>query len=180
MQAHRVRVGGDVKFFEATEDKPAAAYVNLVEPKWHRNDDGTFVEVDPVWYDAKLYGKPAEVLNESFKKGDSLVVMGESKVVRSEVEGKQYTKNELSVKTFGPDIAYESVSIDRSARDAARAARSAAQETTQEQSQAVASDAEVDQAAARIREEATKAALLNQASSMRTEVSQQQAAMPSM
>lgn len=129
MDGYRVRVGSDVKFYAATADKPAVAYVDLVQDNWERIDDGQFVEKDPTWYKGEVRGEHAQKLAEHFQKGDPLLVIGQSKVETTVAkDGREFVNNRLYISTFGPDASKTEARIDRDAVAQIRAQREQAQQ----------------------------------------------------
>lgn len=124
MDGYRVRVGSDVKFYAATADKPAVAYVDLVQDNWERIADGQYVEKDPTWFKGEVRGEHAQKLAEHFQKGDPLVVIGQSKLETSvSKDGREFVNNRLYIATFGPDASKTEARIDRDAVAEIRAQR---------------------------------------------------------
>ncbi len=128
VNAYRVRVGSDPKFFPATDEKKAVAFADLVEDNWVRDPaTGEFSHAEPTWYRGTFEGRDAEVLHQHFRKGDPLVVAGndEFKIREVEKDGetKVYENRHLYVKTFGPDASMTHARIDRAAVEADKAQR---------------------------------------------------------
>lgn len=137
---HRVRIGGDIKFYAATENKKAVAYVSLVEDRQKRQADGTYAESDPNWFDGTFRGGWAEALNESYRSGDAILVDADIEKHSFQKEGGDVVRSmKMYVSAFGPDAIRARVAIDRTPR--------AERVVQQEQRADAAADAESDLAA---------------------------------
>lgn len=138
MAEHRVRIGGDIRYLEETADKPAVAYVRLVEDRQKHLPDGSWTDDTPRWHDGEFRAGWAKALNEQFQKGDNLIVVADAVQTEREHEGKTYYGSKLRVRAFGPDVLLSNIAIDRTPRQA----QHAPQEATQAAEQTV--DAEAD------------------------------------
>lgn len=141
----RVRIGDDVRYLEATDDKPSIAYARLAEPRWERDDAGNFTELESEWHNGVFRGRQAELIREH-QKGDSLLVLGNiSEYEKTGNDGTVYQNVDLNVNHFAPDLSDRAVTVnyDRSKR------QSREQRQTSEQNQeADITAAPVNQAAA--------------------------------
>lgn len=132
MSTHRVNIGGEIRFFEATEDKPAAAYVRLAEGRRERDPDGQWVDGEPRWYDAKFTGVWAKKLVEEYQKGDPLIVSGDTvKHTRETADGRSFQSTKLYVEVFGPDPVLAKITLTRG-QGRAPQAQAAPQQAVQE------------------------------------------------
>ncbi|MDH6422291.1 hypothetical protein [Aurantimicrobium minutum] len=130
MQGFRVRTTSEARFLPETENRPATAYLRLVEDKWIHHEDGTFTQDDPNWYDGKFTGKQAELV-QGFPVGAPLIVLGTTREVTTERNGQTYVNVKLSVKTFGKDEAFTKLPEDAQATSQAASANQAATTTQQ-------------------------------------------------
>lgn len=126
----RIRIGDDVRYLEATDDKPAIAYARLAESRWERDTDGNFTELEPEWHNGVFRDRQADLIRE-YEKGDSLLVIGNvSEYEKTGNDGRVYTNVDLNVNHFAPDLADRAVTInyDRSKRQSREQRKSASQD----------------------------------------------------
>lgn len=126
----RVRIGDDVRYLEATDDKPAIAYARLAESRWERDTDGNFTELEPEWHNGVFRDRQADLIRE-YEKGDSLLVLGNvSEYEKTGNDGRVYTNIDLNVNHFAPDLADRAVTVnyDRSKRQSREQRQSASQD----------------------------------------------------
>lgn len=131
-EAFRVTIGGEPNYLPPTDQKPAVAYVRLVEnQRVFESDTKQWVDLDPVWRDGVFRGAAAEALTRDYQVGDPLVVAGASRMEANHKDGKYYTGEKLYVDSFGPDAMYKRVQVDRAP------SQSVSQNVSQDASQGV-------------------------------------------
>ncbi|NLA65465.1 MAG: hypothetical protein GX862_05975 [Leucobacter sp.] len=145
----RVRLATNPKYFPADSQKghDQFATARLVEANWSKNDAGEWVEGDPTFYDGVFNGQQADLIRE-YQSGDALLVIGASRIVEREHEGKTYKNPTLYANHFSPDLTDRAVTVvmDRSQR--ANRTREAAPAADQEADQVATSQVQATPAAA--------------------------------
>ncbi|MEV8339456.1 MULTISPECIES: hypothetical protein [Leucobacter] len=126
----------EARYFEATEDKPRALYVGVVEQQRVQNEAGDWEDGDKVWYQARFKGADADWVRDTLRNGDPVLLWGNVRDSTREVDGKTLESKELFVDAVSINPRLRKVTIDRPVR----------QQQTQQASQAAthAVDAEVD------------------------------------
>ncbi|MBS3182366.1 hypothetical protein [Leucobacter manosquensis] len=130
----------EARYFEATDDKPRALYVGVVEQQRVQNEAGDWEDGDKVWYQARFKGADADWVRDTLQNGDPVLLWGNIRDSTREVDGKSFASKELFVDAVSVNPRLRKVSIDRSARQ-----QQQSQQASQAATQAV--DAEADQRA---------------------------------
>lgn len=126
----------EARYFEATEDKPRALYVGVVEQQRVQNEAGDWEDGDKVWYQARFKGADADWVRDTLQNGDPMLLWGNVRDSTREVDGRTFDSKELFVDAVSINPRLRKVTIDRSVR----------QQQTQQASQTATQtvDAEAD------------------------------------
>ncbi|WP_336652995.1 MULTISPECIES: hypothetical protein [unclassified Leucobacter] len=132
------------RYFEATDDKQQAFYVDVVDQK-RVQDPGTgqWSDGKAIWYQAKFSGRDADWVRDTLQNGDPLLLWGTTRNRTKEVDGKKYDSIDLFVDAVSVNPRKREFTIDRTPR----ASRDVQQTATQEASQDVDAEADLERAA---------------------------------
>lgn len=143
MDLIRANVGdmGKARYFEATQDKPQAFYVDVVDQKRVQDQQtGEWSNGKETWYQAKFTGRDADWVRDTLQNGDPLLLWGTTRHRTREADGKQYDSIDLFVDAVSVNPRRRAITIDRTPRAGRDTQQGATQETSQD------ADAETDQA----------------------------------
>jgi len=101
-----------------TESGETRFYVRIGQPHFRREDDGTFMELEPSFHDLVTYRATADRAFERFAKGDSFVAEGYVRTFQLERDGQVIDREEFVAKKIGHDLARTNYDVDRSRRAA--------------------------------------------------------------
>lgn len=109
----RGRAGSDVSLYAPqTEDKQTFARFRMAVPRGRRRDDGTWQDLDPLWYTVKAWGALARNISFSVARGMPLVVVGRPIAdAWTTKEGELRAEVSIAAQTVGPDLAVGSFVI---------------------------------------------------------------------
>ena len=98
------------------DDGQARFYARFGQNHYHREEDGTFTELEPSFHDLVQFGKGAELSAERFQKGDKFVAQGYVQDYQHMVDGQQRTDEQFVAKRLGHDPNLTTYTVDRRPR----------------------------------------------------------------
>ncbi|UOQ89172.1 single-stranded DNA-binding protein [Agromyces endophyticus] len=102
-----------------TERGETRFYARIGQPRFRREDDGTFTELAPTFHDLVAYRATADRAMARFAKGDSFVAEGYVRTFQVEHDGEIVDREEFVAKKLGHDLARTEYEVDRSHRHTA-------------------------------------------------------------
>ncbi|WP_022888093.1 single-stranded DNA-binding protein [Agromyces italicus] len=102
-----------------TERGETRFYARIGQPRFRREDDGTFTELAPTFHDLVAYRATADRAMTRFAKGDSFVAEGYVRTFQVERDGEITDREEFVAKKLGHDLARTEYDVDRSRRHTA-------------------------------------------------------------
>ncbi|GAB3099587.1 single-stranded DNA-binding protein [Isoptericola nanjingensis] len=100
----------DISF---TDDGTTRAHFRVGVEHWHREDDGTFTQLDSSFHDLLLYGKTAERAADQFRKGDQFVAHGHATTFYAEPPARPAEREVFIARRIGHDLARTTYEVDR-------------------------------------------------------------------
>ncbi|TWE13087.1 single-stranded DNA-binding protein [Rudaeicoccus suwonensis] len=119
------------------DDGQARFYARIGQNHYHREEDGTFTEMEPSFHDLVQFGKGAELSAERFRKGDKFIAQGYVQDYRHMVDEEQRTDEQFVAKRVAHDPNLTTYTVDRrprAERETPVAERDSATRTAVEQS----------------------------------------------
>lgn len=102
-----------------TDDGTARMYARIGIEHAHREDDGSFTQLDPTFHDMTIFRKTAEEATERLHKGDRFVASGRVHEYTYERDGHTIPAEEFIASRIGHDLARTRYDVDRTPRQAA-------------------------------------------------------------
>ena len=99
-----------------TERGETRFYARIGQPRFRREDDGTFTELAPTFHDLVAYRATADRAMTRFAKGDSFVAEGYVRTFQVERDGEITDREEFVAKKLGHDLARTEYEVDRTRR----------------------------------------------------------------
>ena len=96
-----------------TTQGDARFYAKIGQEHYHRNDDGSFTQLDTTFHDLVIYRRSAERAYAAFAKGDKFVAEGYVRTYEHQVEGQTQRGEEFIAKKLGHDTARTTYTVDR-------------------------------------------------------------------
>lgn len=109
-----------------TERGDARFYARIGQPQFHREDDGTFIELPPTFHDLVAYRATADHAMTRIAKGDQFIAAGYIHTYQVERDGIVIEREEFVAKKIGHDLARTDYEVDRTRRQASAARRESA------------------------------------------------------
>ena len=101
-----------------TERGETRFYARIGQPRFRREDDGSFTELAPTFHDLVAYRATADRAVTRFAKGDSFVAEGYVRTFQVEHDGEIVDREEFVAKKLGHDLARTDYEVDRTRRHA--------------------------------------------------------------
>ncbi|ANJ27379.1 single-stranded DNA-binding protein [Agromyces aureus] len=101
-----------------TERGETRFYARIGQPRFRREDDGSFTELAPTFHDLVAYRATADRALTRFAKGDSFVAEGYVRTFQVERDGEIVDGEEFVAKKLGHDLARTEYEVDRTRRQA--------------------------------------------------------------
>ncbi|GAB3924369.1 hypothetical protein GCM10011575_03340 [Microlunatus endophyticus] len=98
------------------DDGQARFYARIGQNHYHREEDGTFTELEPSFHDLVQFGKGAELSADRFIKGDKFIAQGYVQDYRHVVDGQERTDEQFVAKRLGHDPNLTTYTVDRRPR----------------------------------------------------------------
>lgn len=106
-------------------------FARVGKPRYRREDDGTFTELEPSFHDMVAFGESAVRAMSKLQKHDNFVAEGRANRRTIERDGVPTEIEQFIVSKIGPDAARTTYTVDRSQRASRTAERtSTAQRST--------------------------------------------------
>lgn len=102
-----------------TERGETRFYARIGQPRFRREDDGSFTELAPTFHDLVAYRATADRAMARFAKGDSFVAEGYVRTFQIERDGEITDREEFVAKKLGHDLARTEYDVDRTRRHTA-------------------------------------------------------------
>ncbi|GAA1953952.1 single-stranded DNA-binding protein [Agromyces allii] len=99
-----------------TERGETRFYARIGQPRFRREDDGSFTELAPTFHDLVAYRATADRAMTRFAKGDSFVAEGYVRTFQVERDGEIVDREEFVAKKLGHDLARTEYDVDRTHR----------------------------------------------------------------
>lgn len=100
------RAGSTVTYVEGEESGIAYARFRLAVPRFRRNDDGEWEELEPKWHTVKAWGELAKNVRTSVSVGEPLIVVGHGRASAwLSKEGEARAEMAIHAVTIGHDLA---------------------------------------------------------------------------
>jgi single-stranded DNA-binding protein len=99
-----------------TTQGDARFYAKIGQEHYHRNDDGSFTQLDTTFHDLVIYRLTAERAYAAFAKGDKFVAEGYMRTYEHQVDGQTQRGEEFIAKKLGHDTARTTYTVDRAPR----------------------------------------------------------------
>lgn len=95
----------------------AVASFGVVYNKWKRNDDGTYEDGDPQFFDVTCWSTLAQHVAESLEKGSRVVVFGRPEYREwTNKDGDKRSKVQIVADAVGPDLKWATASVEKVSR----------------------------------------------------------------
>jgi single-strand DNA-binding protein len=98
-----------------TSKGEARFFAKVGQEHFHRNDDGSFTQLESTFHNLVQYRKAAERSYERFQKGDHFVAEGYVHEYEHDVEGQTQPGEEFVAKKIGHDAARQNYTVTRKA-----------------------------------------------------------------
>ena len=96
-----------------TSKGEARFYAKIGQEHFHRNDDGSFTQLESTFHNVVQYRKAAERSYERFQKGDNFVAEGYVHEYDHDVDGQIQHGEEFVAKKIGHDAARQNYTVNR-------------------------------------------------------------------
>ena len=108
-----------------TEKGDARLYFRFGQEHFHKEDDGSFTQLETTFHHLVMFGRSANHAHDRFRKGDNFIAEGYTRSVNYERDGQAVESEEFTARKIGHDTARTRYEVDRAPR------KVAAQETVQ-------------------------------------------------
>lgn len=99
-------VVNDPVFYEKDDNKKAyAAFRFASTPRYFSKEDHEYVDGNTSWFEVRTFGRLADNVAQSIKKGDPLVITGDLRTrIWNDNEGNEHTSFAINSQTIGHDL----------------------------------------------------------------------------
>lgn len=96
-----------------TTQGDARFYAKIGQERYHRNDDGSFTQLDTTCHDLVIYRRSGERAYAAFATGDKFVAEGYVRTYELHLDGQTKRGEEFIAKKLGHDTARTTYTVDR-------------------------------------------------------------------